>query len=103
MMKERHKSSSVTLNTPKREIVTESSTIPRKSVKRAITSPVLVQFTHPSKKTIAKSDSSVSEKSDISDLSIMTEEAMVMSGVEAFQLVSVTMQPDGISVAQQQE
>lgn len=66
-------------------------------VLRQITSPVLVHFTHPSKKTKAKSDSCVSEKSDISDLSIMVEEAMVMSGVEASQLVSVLMQPVDIS------
>ena len=96
-MNESRDSSSVTLDTPDREIVTESNTIPRKSIKRAITSPVLVQFTHPSKKTKAKSDSSVSEESDISDLSIMAEESMVMSGVEASQLVSVHMQPDDIS------
>ena len=67
------------------------------TVLRQITSPVLVQFTHPSKKTKAKSDSCVSEELDISDLSIMAEEAMVMLGVEASQLVSVHMQPDDIS------
>lgn len=96
-MSEALEKSSLKFETPRSEITTKTGTEPKKSVKRAITSPILIQFSHPAKKTKAKSASSVSEESDISDLSNMAEETMAISEVEASQLVSVPMQPDDIS------
>ena len=81
--------------TKEEQIPTSVFSEPRRSVKRLITSPVLLHYSQPSKKSKPKSESSVSstsEESDMANLSVIDEPMG-----ETSQLISVPMQPDDIS------
>ena len=77
------------------QIPTSISSEPRRSVKRLITSPVLFHYSQPSKNSKPKSESSVSSMSEESDMANLS----VIDGPmgETSQVISVPMQTDDIN------
>lgn len=80
------------------QVTASVSTEQRKSVKRLIRSPILFQYSQPTKKSKPKSESSVSSVSEEPDMTDMANISVVDEPMgEATQFVSVPMLPDDIS------